>query len=103
LWCRGLHRPYSLALRRTPPYVLDTLAMTAMTFAMGGIAFWMPSYIVRVKHAPDLDNVNLMFSGIVGVSALVATLLGGFAGDKLRTRFPSSYFLVAGCSMVLGF
>src|SRR5262249_48389990 len=34
---------------------------------------------------------------------LVATLLGGWAGDRLRRRFPGSYFLVAGSSMLLGF
>jgi MFS family permease len=92
-----------LMLLRTPSYVLVTLGMTAMTFAMGGIAFWMPVYIRKVKHAPDLGTVNLVFGGIVGVSALVATLLGGLAGDKLRARFPGSYFLVSGCSMLLGF
>jgi len=28
-----------------PSYVLNTLAMTAMTFAFGGVAVWMPSYL----------------------------------------------------------
>ena len=28
---------------RTPSYVLDTLGMTAMTFAIGALAFWMPA------------------------------------------------------------
>ena len=32
-------------LLRTPSYVLCTLGMTAMTFAIGGIAFWMPYYL----------------------------------------------------------
>src|SRR5262249_10283795 len=34
-----------LILLRTKSYVLDCLGMTAMTFAIGGIGFWMPSYI----------------------------------------------------------
>src|SRR5262249_26969706 len=34
-----------LVLARTPSYVLNTLGMTAMTFAVGGIATWMPTYI----------------------------------------------------------
>jgi MFS family permease len=29
--------------------------------------------------------------------------LGGMAGDKLRSRFPSSYFLVSGMAMLAGF
>src|SRR5262249_3486283 len=34
-----------LVLLRTPTFVLNTLAMTCMTFAVGGIGFWMPAYI----------------------------------------------------------
>jgi MFS family permease len=32
-----------LTLARTPSYVLNTLGMTGMTFAIGGLAFWMPA------------------------------------------------------------
>jgi sugar phosphate permease len=76
--------------------------MTAMTFALGGMAFWMPYYI-HEKHGESLDVVNLNFSIIVVISGLVATLVGGYAGDKLRARFPGSYFLVSGISMLIGF
>jgi len=34
---------------------------------------------------------------------LTATLAGGIAGDKLRSRIPGSYFLVSGITMILGF
>jgi MFS family permease len=34
-----------LVLARIPSYVLNTLGMTAMTFAVGGIAVWMPTAI----------------------------------------------------------
>ena len=34
---------------------------------------------------------------------MLATLLGGWLGDKLRPRFPASYFLVSGVGMLLGF
>jgi MFS family permease len=77
--------------------------MTAMTFAMGGLGFWIPKYIHKVKQAPDLAQVNFYFGIIVVVSGLFATLLGGYLGDKLRNRFSGSYFLVAGVSMIIGF
>jgi MFS transporter, Spinster family, sphingosine-1-phosphate transporter len=92
-----------LVLFRTPSYVLCTLGMTAMTFALGGIAFWMPRYISDVRQAGELAHVNLLFGGIVVVSGLSATLLGGWAGDKLKPRFPGSYFLVSGTAMLVGF
>ncbi len=90
-------------LLRTPSYVLDCLGMAAMTFALGGIGFWMPSYIVDFRHGGELGQVSLIFGAIVVVAGLVATLLGGIAGDKLRNRYPGSYFLVSGAAMLVGF
>jgi MFS family permease len=86
---------------RTPSYVLNTAGMTAMTFALGGIAFWMPSYIFSFRQAASLDRANEIFGLLTVLSGITATLLGGWTGDKLRTRWPSSYFLVSGVSMVL--
>jgi predicted MFS family arabinose efflux permease len=37
------------------------------------------------------------------VSGLAGTLLGGMAGDKLRSRYPGSYFLVSAVAMLTGF
>jgi MFS family permease len=57
-------------------------------------------------HAPGsmgLAQINIFFGGIVVISGLVATLLGGLAGDKLRDRFPGAYFLVSGIGMLIGF
>jgi MFS family permease len=93
---------YSLILR-TPSYVLNTLGMTAMTFSVGGIAYWIPRYVHTNRGEPNLGTINTIFGGIVVVSGLAATLLGGLAGDKLRNRFEGSYFLVSGLGMLLAF
>jgi MFS family permease len=90
-------------LLQTPSYILNTLGMTAMTFAMGGIGYWMPRYIHTDRGEPNLAQVNLIFGGILVVAGLGSTLLGGIVGDKLRTRYPGAYFLVSGTSMILGF
>ena len=86
---------------RTPSYVLCTLGQTAMTFAIGGIAFWMPYYLETRPGAPA--NSTIIFGAITAAAGLSATLLGGIAGDKLRDRFSGSYFLVSGAAMVVGF
>ncbi|HTY60808.1 MAG TPA: MFS transporter [Acidobacteriota bacterium] len=88
-------------LARTPSYVLCTLGQTAMTFAIGGIAFWMPYYLESRPGAPRHSTV--IFGAITAVAGLSATLLGGIAGDKLRDRFSGSYFLVSGIAMIAGF
>ncbi len=98
----------ALALFRIRSYVFNTAAMTAMTFAIGGIAFWLPRYLYEDRAAdfggaPSLARINLIFGGIMVVAGLFATLLGGWAGDKLRARYPSAYFLVSGTGMLLAF
>lgn len=89
-------------LFRTPSYVFNTLGMTAMTFALGGLAFWMPRYIVLFRGEGTLADVGTKFGGITVVSGLVATLAGGYLGDRLRTRWSGSYFLVSGIGMLVG-
>jgi MFS family permease len=91
-----------LALAKNPSYVLDTLGLTAMTFALGGVGFWMPTYIDELGTAGGLEKINLIFGIIVVISGLLGTLAGGWLGDKLRTKFPGAYFLVCGISMILG-
>ncbi len=93
-------RDYAILLK-TPSWILCTLGMTAMTFAIGGIAFWMPFYLARKPGAPA--SATVIFGGITCVAGLVATLLGGMAGDRLRSRFPGSYFLVSGAAVLVGF
>ena len=93
-------RDYGVLLR-TPSWLFCTLGMTAMTFAIGGIAFWMPYYLTHKPGAPASSTV--IFGGITCVAGLVGTLVGGIAGDRLRARFPGSYFLVSGIAMLVGF
>jgi sugar phosphate permease len=75
--------------------------MTAMTFAIGGISFWIPRYISLERGAGTLAEVNFIFGIITVVAGIAATLLGGIAGDKLRSRFPGSYFLVSSISIFI--
>jgi MFS family permease len=93
-------RDYAILLR-TPSYVFCTLGMAAMTFAIGGIAFWMPYYLETRSGAPK--GSTIIFGAITALAGLTATLLGGIAGDKLRARFSGSYFLVSGAAMLAGF
>src|SRR5207248_1163663 len=91
-----------------PSYVLDTLGMTAMTFALGGLAYWLPKYLVLREQSGEATGIGGMsgrtlFGVVVVVSGLLATLAGGAVGDRLRERFSGSYFLVSGVAMILGF
>jgi len=92
-----------LILFRTPSYVLNLAGMTLMTFAIGGLAFWAADYIDEYRKAEPLFGVppRTAFGLITAVTGLAATLLGGWAGDRLRGVVPGSYFFVSGAAMVL--
>jgi MFS family permease len=92
-----------MTLFRTRSYVFNTLASAAMTFAIGGIAFWTPTYIYEYRGQSNLGHINMVFGAITVVAGILATLLGGWAGDKLRDRYAGSYFLVSGIGMVVAF
>jgi MFS family permease len=104
---RGPARKASLADYRmfwqTRSYVLNTVGMTAMTFAMGGIAVWMPKYAHDVRQAGSLGEVGMIFGAILATGGLAATLTGGYLSDRLRARYPGSYFVVSGVGMLVGF
>jgi len=99
-----------LTLLKIPSYVLDTLGMAAMTFALGGLAYWMPAYLAEREVAPvslpwlgALMDARTVFGALTALAGLTGTLAGGMVGDALRPRFPGSYFLVSGVGMVVGF
>jgi MFS family permease len=91
-------------LLKIPSYTLNTLGMTMMTFAIGGLAYWMPEYL-EWRKAPDIGPVGprTVFGGICALAGLISTLAGGLVGDWLRPRFSGSYFLVSGAALLLGF
>jgi MFS family permease len=101
---RKVTRKDYLDLFKIPSYVLNTVGMTAMTFAIGALAFWMPDYL-EGQRVPDILGIGprTVFGAITALAGLIATLLGGMAGDWLRPRYAGSYFLVSAVAMILGF
>ncbi len=92
-----------LSLLRNRSYVLNCVGMTALTFAIGGIAFWMPKYIHDFRGVGTTDSVALIFGGITVVTGFSATLIGGVVADKLRTKIRGAYFAVSAVSLTLAF
>jgi len=89
-----------LELLRTKSYLLNCLAMTGMTFAVGGLAAWVPTYLVRVRGM-ELAEANLVFGLLTLVSGLGGTMAGGWLGDRLMQRVPTAYLLVSGVGLAL--
>jgi MFS family permease len=83
------------------PFIINTMAMTAMTFAMGGLAQWVPTFLYRI-HELDLRVANTYFGGITVVAGVSGTLVGGWLGDFLQGKIRRGYLLVSGWGFVIG-
>jgi hypothetical protein len=81
-------------------YRASTLAMAAMTFALGGLAVWMPTFLTRAWGL-DVARAGLVFGGLTVVSGLVGSLAGGWLGDRLLAYTGKAYFLVSGAGLLL--
>jgi MFS family permease len=88
-----------LNLFRTRSYLINCIAQTLMTFVTGGLGFWVPAYL---RYRNQSSEVGMTIFGLITVVAgLVSTLLGGIIADRLRPRFPGSYFWVSGIGMLI--
>lgn len=87
-------------LVRNKAFWTVTLGSAMMTFALGGLQVWMPTFLVRIRHL-QLDRANTIFGLMTVVAGTVATLLGGWLGDRLLRRTPAAYQLVSAVGMAL--
>jgi sugar phosphate permease len=75
--------------------------MGFMTFALGGISIWMPTFLVR-ERGYSVGMAGTIFGLILLFDGIVASLLGGWTGDKLLPRYKGAYYLVSAITLGLG-
>jgi MFS transporter, Spinster family, sphingosine-1-phosphate transporter len=79
-----------LSLLRRLPYALLVLGYAAYTFGLGGLGFWMPTFLEQVRGIPA-DQATTGFGAIVIVTGFVGTLTGGWLGDYCLKRSRQGY------------
>lgn len=89
------------ALFRNRSFVCNTLAMAAMTFAIGGLAQWIPSFLYRV-HSLDVAKGNTLFGATTVLAGILGTLAGGWLGDRWQKRSGKGYLLISGWGFLIG-
>lgn len=90
-----------IALFKNRSFVINTLAMSSMTFALGGLAQWMPTFLHRM-HGQSVAAGNTLFGAITVVAGITGTLTGGWLGDMLQRKNSKGYLLVSGWGFLLG-
>jgi fucose permease len=75
--------------------------MAAMTFALGGLAQWVPTFLCRI-HGFDVATGNTLFGIVTILAGIIGTLSGGWLGDHFQKRNSKGYLLVSGWGFLAG-
>lgn len=88
-------------LMRSPGWRINTAGTTLMTFAIGGLAAWMPTFIERT-HGVSTGEAGTSFGAVTVLGGLIGTLAGGWLGDRAQAKGAGGYFRVSGMGLMLG-
>jgi len=96
----NIERGTLLGLARNKAYWTVCLGMAMMTFAVGGLQVWMPTFLMRMRDVP-LEKANTVFGGLTVVAGTVSTLFGGWLGDRMLRHNRAAYQLISAIGMLL--
>lgn len=89
-----------VGMLRLAPYRVVVLGYAAYTFALGGLAVWMPNFLERVHHIPAVEATT-SFGAIVVVTGFVGTFVGGWLGDYWLKFSRQAYLWMSGWATLL--
>jgi MFS family permease len=92
-------RVYGGLLERWP-YLVIVLGYAAYTFALGGLAFWMPTFLERMRGV-SAPQATTGFGLIVVATGFLGTFLGGWLGDHLLRHTRQAYLWLSGVATLL--
>jgi MFS family permease len=82
-----------LGLFQNPAFLTATFGLATLTFAMGGISSWMPTFLHR-SAGMSVAKAGLAMGAITVVDGIVGTLVGGWIAQRwLRTNDRALYLL----------
>jgi MFS family permease len=82
------------------PYVFTVLGYAAYTFALGGLAYWIPAFLERVRGISP-EKSTLQFGEIVVVTGLIGTFVGGWLGDYCAKYSRQAYLTVSAVATLI--
>lgn len=81
-------------------FILAALGYAMWTFAIGGLGYWMPAFLERVRGMTHAQ-ATITFGAIACCTGLAGTFIGGFLGDFFLKRTRQSYLWVSGISTLI--
>jgi MFS family permease len=96
----NLNRNTFWGILTNPAFLTATFGLATLTFAMGGISFWMPEFLRR-SVGMSMGNASLTVGAITVVDGIAGTLTGGWLAQRwLRTNHRALY-LFSGLTVAL--
>jgi len=87
-------------LVRNKPYAITVLGYAAYTFAIGGLGFWMPAFLERVRGIPRAE-ATVSFGTIVVITGFIGTFVGGWLGDYCAKKSKAAYLWVSAVATLI--
>jgi len=82
-----------LGLFTNKAFLTATFGLATLTFAMGGISNWVPTFLERFAGL-SLSNASSVVGGITVIDGIAGTLIGGWIAQRwLRTDHRALYLL----------
>jgi len=80
-------------LFRNPAFLTASMGLATLTFAMGGISAWVPTFLHRVAGL-SVAKSSLTVGAITVIDGIAGTLIGGWIAQIwLRTNYRALYLL----------
>jgi len=87
-------------LLRNKPYALTVLGYAAYTFGIGGLAYWMPAFLERVRGIPR-SEATVSFGTIVVITGFIGTFVGGWMGDYFAKNSRQAYLWLSAIATLI--
>ena len=83
-----------LRLFGTPGWRFNTVGSALMLFTLGGMGFWMPTFLVRTLGLTP-EAAGVYFGGVIVAGGILGTLVGGVIADRAFKQHQGGYFTVS--------
>jgi MFS transporter, Spinster family, sphingosine-1-phosphate transporter len=88
-----LDRATFRGLFRNRAYLAASFGLAMLTFAMGGLSWWMPEFLRRFAGFA-MGDASLVVGAITVIDGIAGTLVGGWLAQRwLRTNYRALYLL----------
>jgi MFS family permease len=87
-------------LLHNKPYALTVLGYAAYTFAIGGLAYWMPAFLERARGIPR-SEATVSFGTIVVITGFIGTFVGGWMGDYFAKNSRQAYLWLSAIATLI--